>query len=177
MNGPFLFDTSAESWLSRDPAGRQWLVHYASRHLVYVSAVTVLERLTGYGLAIDQATPERGRLLTAMRDGYDQNPSRILPVHQGVARAAAEILRLLPAPPSPAIASHRRTESKATRLARWRFDAMIAATALVWGLPLVHDNARDFEAVRSVLARHPDRLPGLGELALIRSRSLALPID
>lgn len=144
MSGPFLFDTSAESWLAREPAGQRWLLQYASRHLVYVSAVTVLERLTGYGLAIDQAPPGRVRILTTMRDAYDQNPGRILPVHQGVAWAAAEILRLLPAPPSPAITSHRRMESKATRVARWRFDVIIAATALVWGLPLIHDNARDF---------------------------------
>lgn len=174
MNGPFLFDTSAESWLARDPAGRRWLLQYARRHLVYVSAVTVLERLTGYGLAIDQAAPDRVRILTAMRDAYDQNPSRVLPVHQGVAWVAAEILRLLPAPPSPAMASHRHRESKATRVARWRFDAIISATALVWGLPLIHENDRDFEAVRRAIAEHPERLPGLGDLALIRSTSLDL---
>ena len=133
-----------------------------------------MERLTGYGMAIDQAHPDRARLLAAMRDAYDQNPNRVLPVHQGVACAAAEILRLLPAPPSPAIASHRHTESKATRVARWRFDAIIAATALVWGLPLIHENARDFEAIRQAVARHPDRLPGLGELALIRSAGVPL---
>jgi hypothetical protein len=53
VNGPFLFDTSAESRLARDPAGSRWLFQYASRYLVYVSAVTVLECLTGFGLAID----------------------------------------------------------------------------------------------------------------------------
>ena len=57
-------------------------------------------------------------------------------------------------------------------MARWRFDAMIAATAPVWGLPLVHENARDFEAIHRAAARHPERLPGLGELALIRCTSL-----
>lgn len=83
-----------------------------------------------------------------------------------MASAAAEILLLLPAPPSPA---------KATRVARWRFDAIIAATALVWGLPLlIHENARVFEAVRQAVAGHPERLPGLGELVLIQSTSLDL---
>jgi DNA repair photolyase len=67
-------------------------------------------------------------------------------------------------PPSLAVTSHRHAESNATRLARWRFDAIIAATALVSGLPLVHENARDFEAVRHVIARHLERLPGLGHL-------------
>ncbi len=172
MNGPFLFDTSAESWLARDAAGRRWLRQYASRHLVYVSAVTVMERLTGYGLAIDRAPANRVGILTAMRDAYDQNPNRVLPVHQGVAWAAAAILRLLPAPPSPVIRSHRHRESQANRVARWRFDAMIAATALVWGLPLVQENARDFEAVQQAAARHPDRLTGLGDLVLIRCTSL-----
>lgn len=172
MNGPVVFDTSAESWLARESAGRRWLRQYASRHLVYVSAVTVMERLTGYGLAIDQAPPDRVGILTAMRDAYDQNPNRVLPFNQGVAWAAAEILRLLPAPPSPAINSHRHMESKATRVARWRFDVMIAATALVWGLPLIHENVRDFEAIRQAAARHPERLPGLGDLALIRCTSL-----
>lgn len=174
MNGPFLFDTSAEIWLAREPVGRQWLLQYARRHLVYVSAVTVMERLAGYGLAIDQASPDRVRLLTAMRDAYDQNPSRVLPVHQGVAAAAAEILRLTPVPPSPAITSHRHQESKATRVARWRFDVIIAATALVWGLPLIHENARDFEAIRKAVAAYPERLPGLGALVLIRSTALDL---
>lgn len=172
MNGPFVFDTSAESWLSREQAGRRWLLQYASRHLVYVSAVTVMERLTGFGMAIAQAPPDRVGLLTVMRDAYDQNPNRVLPVHQGVAWAAAELMLLLPMPPSPAINSHRRMESRSTRVARWRFDIIIAATALVWGMPLVHENARDFESIREATARHADRFRGLGELALVRCSSV-----
>ena len=45
---------------------------------------------------------------------------------------------------------------------------MIASTALVLGLPLVHDNAADFEAVRSAVELAPDRFPGIGSLSLIR---------
>jgi hypothetical protein len=54
-----------------------------------------------------------------------------------------------------------------------RFDAIIAATALVNGLTLIHDNAGDFEAIRSAIERAPERFPGLGPLELIRCRSLA----
>jgi hypothetical protein len=46
-SGPFLFDTSAESWLARadDVGAKDWIRAYLSRHEVPVSAVTVLERI------------------------------------------------------------------------------------------------------------------------------------
>jgi hypothetical protein len=50
---------------------------------------------------------------------------------------------------------------------------MIAATALVARMPLIHNNAADFEAVRSAIERSPERFPGLGPLGLIRCASLA----
>jgi predicted nucleic acid-binding protein len=170
--GPFLFDTSAESWLSRDPAGRQWLLQYSRRHLVYVSAITVMERLTGFGIALAQATPERAGWIRSMRDSYDQTPARVLPVHHAVARAAAELICLAPDAPSPPVSAHRRAESRAGRVARWRFDVLIAATSLVQGLPLVHNNARDFEALREALARRPERFPGLSAMPLLRCTDL-----
>ena len=48
-SGPFLFDTSAESWLARagDLGATDWTRAYLSRHEVHVSAVTVLERIRG----------------------------------------------------------------------------------------------------------------------------------
>ena len=172
--GPFLFDTSAESWLSREPRGRRWLLHYSRRHLVYVSAVTVMERLTGFGMALAQATPERAGWIRSMRESYDQTPARVLPVHHSVAQAAAELLCLVPIPPSPPVLAHRRAESKSSRMARWRFDVLIAATALAQGLPLVHNNARDFEALGSALARHPERLDVLGAMPpLLRCTDLS----
>ncbi len=45
---------------------------------------------------------------------------------------------------------------------------MIAATAVVRGLTLVHDNASDFEAIRSTIERSPHRFPSLGTLELFR---------
>jgi hypothetical protein len=53
-------------------------------------------------------------------------------------------------------------------LARWRFDTVVAATALVHRMPLLHDNTKDFEALRVAIEIDPARLPGLGPLELLR---------
>jgi hypothetical protein len=78
----------------------------------------------------------------------------------------------LPDPPTPPRHSHHLAESRQERLARWRFDGMIAATALVVRMPLIHNNAADFEPVRSAIERSPERFPKLGPLELIRCASL-----
>jgi hypothetical protein len=57
-------------------------------------------------------------------------------------------------------------------LVRWRFDALIAATALVAGMRLVHNNPADFESIRSAIECDPERFPNLGPLNLIRCGSL-----
>ena len=59
------------------------------------------------------------------------------------------------------------------RLSRWRFDIMIAATALVNGLPLIHNNPQDFEPLRGLIERMPERFPGVGPLNLISVKRLA----
>lgn len=169
--GPFVFDTSAESWLSRteDPVARQWFRSYLERHLTYVSAVTVLERLRGYSLAISRTSDPAtlGRLVRHRAD-YPGDPERVLPMDLTVSAVAAELFVLLPDPPSPPRRTHASAESRSDRLARWRFDLIVAATALVNRMPLVHDNPADFEAIRTILEIHPDRLPGLGPLDLMR---------
>ena len=81
---------------------------------------------------------------------------------------AGEIMALAPDAPTPPRRSHRLVESRQERLARWRFDGIIAATALVAGMPLMHNNAADFEAIRSAIERSPLRFPGLGPLELVR---------
>ena len=159
--GPFLFDTSAESWLERNAGQgsvRQWLDTYLARHQIQISAITVLERVRGYA--------RLGRSLEM--EAYLRTLGRVWPVDAGVALATAQVLALVPEPPSPVKRTHRMVESRASRISRWRFDAMIACTALVTGLPLVHDNAADFEAVRSAVEMAPSRFPGVGSLSLIR---------
>ena len=173
-SGPFLFDTSAESWLARaEPSAvRDWMREYLSRHRVQISAVTVLERIRGYSLLWRRAAGDRrGRIETA-RVAYLSELGIVWPVDGAVAVVAGEIMALLPDPPTPPRRSHQLAESRQERLARWRFDGMIAATALVARMPLVHNNAADFESIRSAIERSPRRFPDLGPLELTRCASL-----
>jgi predicted nucleic acid-binding protein len=168
--GPFLFDTSAEGWLARnaDPRVVRWLHAYAGLHEISVSAVTVAERTRGYSLLWRRSTPEARERIEAARVAYLRQLGNVLPVDSAVAVVAGEIFALIPEAPTPPRRSHRLAESRQERLARWRFDGLIAATALVAGIPLVHNNASDFEAIRSAIERSPERFPGLGPLELIR---------
>jgi predicted nucleic acid-binding protein len=169
-SGPFLFDTSAESWLARAGDGETltWIRAYLSHHQMHVSAVTVMERVRGYSLVWRRAEPERRDSIEAARVAYLANLGRVWPLDGAVAVIAAEIMALVPDPPTPPRRSHQLVESRQERLVRWRFDAMIAATALVAGMPLIHNNAGDFEAIRSAIERFPRRFPGLGPLELMR---------
>jgi len=83
------------------------------------------------------------------------------------------LMALCPNPPSPPRRAHRRSESRQDRLSRWRFDIMVAATALVNGLPLIHNNPQDFEPLRAMIERLPERFPGVGPLNLISVKRLA----
>jgi predicted nucleic acid-binding protein len=169
--GPFVFDTSAESWLVRSgvPEVQQWMISYLERHPVFVSAITVVERLNGYNLALRRATaPEDRDRLKKRRADYVGDPTRVLPVDVAVAAAASELMALVPDPPSPPKRSHQAAESRSDRLARWRFDVMVAATALVNRMPVMHNNPEDFEALRMAIEIAPERLGGLGPLDLYR---------
>jgi len=66
----------------------------------------------------------------------------------------------------------RMDRARQERLVRWRFDAMIAATALVASMTLIHNNPADFESIRSAIEISPERFPGLGPLQLTRCDSL-----
>lgn len=168
--GPFLFDTSAESWLARsaNPETVRWLYAYLGLHQISVSAITVTERIRGYSMLWRRADPGTREHVEAARTAYLSQLGSVMPVDDAVALVGGEIMALVPDPPTPPRSSHRLSESRQDRLARWRFDQIIAATALVAGVPLVHNNASDFEAIRSAVERTPGRFPGLGPLELIR---------
>ena len=168
--GPFLFDTSAESWLTktRDSKVLTWMRDYLSQHQVNISAATVLERVRGYSLLWLRTEGARREHIEAIRIAYLGTLGRVWPIDGAIAVVAAEIIALLPDPPTPPRRSHRLAESRQERLVRWRFDGMIAATALVARMTLVHNNAADFEAIRSAIERSPERFPNLGPLELIR---------
>jgi predicted nucleic acid-binding protein len=170
-SGPFLFDTSAEGWFKRTPLGREWLSAYVEYHPVHVSSITVFERLRGYALLWRKADAERQLKIDQARTEYLQHTGTIWPLDMPVATVAAEIAALLPTPPSPARRAHRIAEGKQDRLARWRADTMIAATALATGMLLLHNNAADFETIRGAIERDPTRFPALGPLHLMRCES------
>ncbi len=173
-SGPFLFDTSAESWLEQpaDSEFSRWMRAYLSHHPIHISAVTVLERARGYSLLWQRAPEERRERIEAARIAYLSTLGAVWPLDGAVAIVAGEIMAMLPHPPTPPRRSHRLTESRQERLARWRFDGMIAATALVARMPLIHNNAGDFEPIRGAIELSPERFPRLGPLELIRCASL-----
>lgn len=169
--GPFLFDTSAESWLarSRDNDVAQWMRQYLLRHRVHVSAATVIERSRGYVALWRRAENEAQRAgIEAARLDYHRALGQVWPIDTAVAVVAGEIMALLPGPPTPPRRSHHLAESRQERLARWRFDVIIAATALVSRMRLIHNNTADFETIRTGIEQQAARFPKLGPLDLIR---------
>jgi len=172
--GPFLFDTSAESWLGRAERSEalRWMRGYLLHYEIHISAVTVMERVRGYSLLWRRAEGSKRERIDAARVAYLTNLGRVVPLDGAIAVVAGEIMALVPEPPTPPRRSHQLLESRQERLARWRFDELIAATALVARMPLIHNNASDFEAIRSAIEGAPERFPGLGPLELIRCTSL-----
>ncbi len=173
-SGPFLFDTSAESWLARtrDSSASTWFGDYLAVHPVHVSAVTVLERVRGYALLWRHAPGTRKQEIEEARIAYLSELGRVWPLDRSMSVVAGEIMALLPHPPTAPRRRHQFVESRQERLVRWRFDCMIAATALVSGLTLIHNNAGDFESIRKAIETSPERFPSLGPLGLIRCTSL-----
>jgi predicted nucleic acid-binding protein len=173
--GPYIFDTSAQSWLQRstDPAARSWFATYLQRHQMDVSSITVMERVRGYAQLLQQAAPEQRGHIAMKRRFYLDSLRQVWPVDRAVALYAAELAAMLPQPPTPLKRSHRMSESRQDRLFRWRCDILIAATALAAAMPLVHHNPRDFETIRMAIETAPGRFPTLGPLNLVNVLRLA----
>ena len=134
-----------------------------------------MERMRGYALSIQRDPPDRQALLALKRRAYLDSLGEVRPVDGAVALLAGELAALLPQPPTPPKRSHRMAESRQDRLVRWRSDIMIAATALVAAMPLVHHNPRDFETIRMAIETSPERFPALGPLNLVNVLRLTAP--
>src|SRR5882724_1976422 len=95
-SGPFLFDTSAESWLarSRDSAVTGWFLEYLSLHPVHVSAVTVIERIRGYAVLYARAHQNRRESVEAACIAYLNGLGHVCPLDGAVAVVAGEIMAL-----------------------------------------------------------------------------------
>jgi predicted nucleic acid-binding protein len=145
---------------------------YLSRHVVHVSAVTVMERIRGYALLMGKRPLEERERVETARIAYLRDLGRVLPIDTAIAAVAAEISALVPIPPTPPKRAHTFAEGRQERLVRWRFDAVIAATALVHRLRLIHNNAADFESIRQAIEITPQRFPSLGPLELLRCAAL-----
>lgn len=177
--GPFVFDTSAESYLSQAPSRSEaeWFLRYAALFPVYVAVISVVERARGYFLVRNGCAPARRleieRHMMAYMQSVRVSPSRVLDLTVTVGVLSAQLMSMLPAPPTPPARSHRLTESRQDRPSRWRFDIMIAATALAHNMPLIHNNPQDFEPMRALIETVPERFPGVGPLNLISVKRLA----
>lgn len=173
--GPFLFDTSAESWLARAHVVTvdDWLHRYLSYHRVAVSAITLAERIRGYSLIWSAAAENERPRIEAMRLAYLSRPIQVFALDSSAAMIGGEIMALTPTPPSPPRRSHRMVESRQDRLARWRFDCLIAATALASHIPLLHNNAVDFEAIRETIAGARGVVADYGPLQLVNCSLIA----
>ena len=163
-SGPFLFDTSAESWLARAERSDvlDWMRKYLSHHEMHISAVTVMERVRGYCLLWRRVEPGRRERIELARIAYLSKLGRVWPLDAAITVVAGEIMALLQEPPTPPRRSHQLVESRQERLARWRFCGMIAGTVLVARMPLIRNNAGDCESIRGAIERSPERIPQPG---------------
>jgi len=177
LSGPAVFDTSAQSYFARhaDQTAQDWLSAYSLHFRIHLCPLTVVERMRGYWILLRSMIGKERAVEQAMHDylRHLRDTCSVLNFDVECALVSATLMALNPAPPSPPQRSHRVAESRQDRLSRWRFDIMIAATALVNGLPLIHNNPQDFEPLRGLIERMPERFPGVGPLNLISVKRLA----
>lgn len=132
--------------------------------------------MRGYWMLLLRSIPSKQHQVEHAMAEYQihlRDDCNVLPFDSDCALISAELMAVHSSPPSPPRHSHQATESRQDRLSRWRFDIMIAATALVHNLPLIHNNPQDFEPLRAVIELLPERFPGVGPLNLISVKRLA----
>jgi len=175
--GAAMFDTSAQSYFARyaDESAKKWLTAYLQQFRLHLCPLTVVERMRGYWTLLLRSVPTRQNEVEQAMAEYQihlRDDCNVLPFDSDCALISAELMALNSSPPSPPRRSHQAAESRQDRLSRWRFDIMIAATALVHNLPLIHNNPQDFESLRMVIELLPERFPGVGPLNLISVKRL-----
>ena len=175
--GAAMFDTSAQSYFARyaDESAKKWLTAYLQQFPLHLCPLTVVERMRGYWMLLLRSIPSKQHEVEHAMAEYRihlHDDCNVLPFDSDCALISAELMALHSSPPSPPQRSHQAAESRQDRLSRWRFDIMIAATALVHNLPLIHNNPQDFEALRAVIELLPERFPGFGPLNLISVKRL-----
>jgi predicted nucleic acid-binding protein len=176
--GAAIFDTSAQSYLARyaDESAKKWLTAYLQQFRLHLCPLTVVERMRGYWTLFLRSRPSKQTDVQQAMAEYQihlRDDCNVLPFDSDCALISGELMALHSSPPSPPRHSHQAAESRQDRLARWRFDIMIAATALAYDLPLIHNNPQDFEPLRAVIELLPERFPGVGPLNLISVKRLA----
>jgi predicted nucleic acid-binding protein len=119
------------------------------------------------------ADERRRPAIEAARVAYFDAARRVWSVDTATAAVAGEIAALIANLPTPPKRAHGFAESRPERLARWRFDGIIAATGLVTRMTIVHNNATDFEAIRNAIGSNLERFSSLGPLKLIRCSAIS----
>jgi predicted nucleic acid-binding protein len=174
---PCLFETHALGYLARSegkPA--RWFRRYAGFYPVFLAAATVTEQVRGYALLLERAGPDRYPAIEAARDAYLERlasgAAAVVPVTAAEALAAAQLAVLIPFSPNPPRRAPFLVESRQDRLARWRAQISIAATALATGMPLIHDSPADYAPATALVERFPERFPGIARPRFVWARRL-----
>jgi predicted nucleic acid-binding protein len=150
------WDTTLVSRLHPGGASeRRLLEHVAAGDPVAVTAPTAMEVATGIQAA--GASDPRFRLMLSWftRLLYS-DLVEVLPLDRAAAIVAGRLRALHPTPPT----GPRRKGTKPERRAGWALDIQIAACAWTHGYEIATENARDFEALRDLIAElYPEASP------------------
>lgn len=176
---PCIFETAALGYLARteERGPARWFRRYVDLYPVFLAPATVTEQMRGYALLAEGAVPERLPAIEAARDSYLERlasgAAAVVPTGAAEALVAAQLAVLVPFSPSAPRRKGFFAESRQDRLARWRSQISIAASALAAGMPLVHDSPGDYAPVTALVERFPERFPGVARPRFLWVRKLA----